>query len=211
MLTIKKFIFSPFQVNTYVLYDETKECIIIDAACIEATEEKEITEFISSNSLKPVKILNTHGHLDHIFGNNYLKNKYKCDILGHAADDIVVANAKVYGAHYGIDFPEPPAFSFHINDNDTIKFGNSVLKVIHTPGHTQGGVSFYIENDSVLFSGDSLFYGSIGRTDLPGGNFETLINSIKKKLLVLPKNTIVYSGHGPSTSIENETKGNPFL
>src|SRR3989339_1212691 len=204
MISIKTFVFSPFQVNTYLVYDETKECIIIDAACIEISEEKEISEFIEKHSLKPVNILNTHGHLDHIFGNKYLKNKYQCDIFGHAADDIVVANAKAYGAHFGIDFPEPPPFSTHINDNDILQFGNTSIKVIHTPGHTQGGISFYFEKDSVLFSGDTLFQGSIGRTDLPGGNYNTLINSIKTKLLVLPKNTIVYSGHGLSTSIEKE-------
>ncbi|MBI5219324.1 MAG: MBL fold metallo-hydrolase [Bacteroidia bacterium] len=211
MIIIKPFIFNPFQENTYLLHDETGECIIIDSGCFSRNEEEELLAFINSNSLKPVKILNTHGHIDHIFGNSFLQHKFNIKIFGHKADDFLIENAVQYGSSFGIDIKIPPKVNVGIEENSIVKFGNSELKVIHVPGHTPGGIAFYNEEQKFVIVGDVLFNLSIGRTDLPGGDYQTLITSINSKLMTLPSDTIVYSGHGPSTTIGEEMESNPFL
>lgn len=211
MISVKTFEFSPFSENTYLLYDETNECVIIDAGNYSKKEDEELSAFISEKSLKLVKILNTHGHIDHIFGLSYLKKTYNVDIYGHREDDAVLDDTKKYGMQFGIDVSVPPKVNCYIEDNDVINFGNSKLSVIHLPGHTPGGVGYYNEIQKILFSGDVLFNDSIGRTDFPGGNYDVLMHSIKAKLLVLPQDVVVYSGHGPATTIGKEARTNPFL
>jgi hydroxyacylglutathione hydrolase len=210
MISIKKFVFNPFEVNAFILSDETKECILIDPACYEDFEKKELSDFIDRNSLKPVKLLNTHCHVDHILGNSFISEKYKLSTEIHKAGLPLLGNLKGYGLMFGLtveNIPKPDKF---IEDNQIIRFGNSSLKAIYTPGHADGSLVFYSEEGFVIV-GDVLFNASIGRTDLPSGNHELLIKNIKNKLFVLPDNTKVYCGHGPETTIAFEKENNPFF
>jgi len=211
MIQIKKFTFNPVQENTYVVYDETNECAIIDAGCYFDYERQELDRFISFNQLKPVRLINTHCHFDHIMGISHCSAKYNLQFETHADEATLVENAVEHGDLFGIPVEpiDPPVLFF--KEGDRINFGNSYLEVIEAPGHSPGGVVFYNAEQKILFAGDVLFYGSIGRTDLPGGSFEQLIGNIQTKLLTLPEETIVYSGHGPETSIGFEKKNNPFL
>ena len=211
MITIKTFVFNPFQENTYVLFDETKECIIVDAGCHSPNERKELSDFIQNNNLKPILAINTHGHVDHILGNSFVKETYNIDIAGNAEDLPLIQTATQHALSYGFTIDEVPLIDKPLNDGDEITFGNSKLKVLHTPGHSKGGICLLNTEEKFVLSGDTLFQGSIGRTDLPGGNYEQLIDSIKTKLLRLDPNTKVYSGHGDSSSIKWEQENNPFL
>ncbi len=211
MISIKKFAFNDFQENTFILYDETNECVFIDAGCNSTQEEDIIVSFIKKNNLTPVSILNTHGHVDHIMGNKFLKEKYNIPIIMHEKDEFLVNEAPDHAAFFGLDVDIPPLPDKYFTDNEEVKFGNSTLEVIHTPGHSPGGVCFYSEKDNFIIVGDSLFLNGIGRTDLPGGNFNTLINSIQNKLFIIPDNVKVYSGHGSETIIGYEKSNNPFL
>jgi hydroxyacylglutathione hydrolase len=211
MVQIKSFTFNPFQENTYVLYDESKECVIVDPGCYEFHEKQALLEFISREGLQPVMLLNTHAHIDHVLGNYFVHQTYGLKPVMHTADLNILRAVPAYAPNYGFRYdtsPEPESF---LEENDIVRFGNSSLKVLFTPGHSPGSISFYSEEDHFIISGDVLFSGSIGRTDLPGGDFDTLIRSIREKLLVLPAETRVYSGHGPSTSIGAEKRHNPFL
>ena len=210
-MNIKKFTFNPVSVNAFVLWDDTLECVIIDAACFYPHEEQQLKSFIETNHLKPVKLLNTHGHFDHLMGNRFIERTWglKCEI--HKEDNYLLEQASNQAGMFGIPMQQPPKAGHFFEDGDTIEFGNSTLKVIHVPGHSPGGVAFYSEADSLLIAGDILFYGSVGRTDLPKGNHVQLISGILGKLMVLPKNVVVYCGHGPETTIGDEKKSNPFL
>ena len=210
-MKIKSFNFNPFRVNTFIIYDDTKECIIIDAACHEEFEVQQILDFISNNKLHPKFLLNTHGHVDHICGNNYILNHFNIPLLMHEDDVFLVDSAVEHGNFFGFHISQPPLPTDFINEGENIKFGASSLEIIHTPGHSPGSVIFYTAMDHFLISGDVIFSGSIGRTDLPGGNFEELINSIKSKIFVLPDKTLIYPGHGNSTTISIERESNPFL
>jgi glyoxylase-like metal-dependent hydrolase (beta-lactamase superfamily II) len=210
MIQIRSFVFNPLQENTYVLYDETRECVVIDPGCIEREEEEELSNFIQAEQLKVTLLLNTHCHVDHVLGNYFIKEKYKTRLLIHAKDLPQLKAVKVYAPGYGIhqyQETEPDGF---IEENDVIKFGQQSLQVLFVPGHAPGHVAFYNEKSKVLIGGDVLFYNSIGRTDLPGGNFETLISSIHNKLFTLPDDVTVYPGHGPETTIGFEKRTNPF-
>ncbi len=208
----KAFIFSPFQENTYVLYDETGECIVIDPGNFSSMENAQLDAFFKENDLKLTAIVNTHNHLDHIFGLKYLVDTYGVDFVCHENEVPWIDNFRVtcnsYGLNIDYDAPQPTKLIEH---NDVYKFGNTELKVILVPGHSAGGLAFYNEKEGLLFCGDILFQGSIGRTDLPGGNYEQLISGIKEKLFVLPDETQVFSGHGNKTSIGVEKKSNPFF
>lgn len=211
MIQVHTFTFNPFQENTYVLYDETKEAVIVDPGCYSEVEKRELEQFISKNELKPVKLLNTHAHIDHMLGNNFVSGRYKVGLEMHRADVDLLKSAPVYGEMWGIH-PEPsPEPAQLLDEGDVVKFGNSELKVLFTPGHCPGSITFWSEKDHFILAGDVLFYGSIGRTDLPGGNTATLLKSIREKLLVLDEKTNVYSGHGPETTIGFEKANNPFL
>ncbi|MFW5793631.1 MAG: MBL fold metallo-hydrolase [Bacteroidota bacterium] len=211
MIKLKIFSFNPFQVNTYILYDETGECAIIDPACYEPYEEKQLADFIEDNNLKPVLQLYTHCHIDHVLGTNFVSNKYNLKPLTHKDSAVFLESAKVYGQSFGFEIEDLVKPDKWLDDNETITFGNQQLKTIHTPGHAAGSLCFYNEENKFVICGDVLFRESIGRTDLPTGDFDLLIRSIKEKLMVLPDDVIVYSGHGPESTIGYEKANNPFL
>lgn len=211
MVTIKIFPFNPFQENTYVLSDETGECIIIDPGCYVSGEEQELKAYIDNNGLRPVKLLNTHCHVDHVFGNLFVAQTWNLGLEMHRDDLPVLASfpkvCQMYGFPGGPQ-PEPVAF---LEEGIPVKFGNTTLDVFFTPGHAPGHVVFYHPAEKFVIGGDVLFQGSIGRTDLPGGDFPTLERSIREKLYVLPDDVKVYPGHGPATTIGFEKKNNPFV
>ncbi|MBC8489440.1 MAG: MBL fold metallo-hydrolase [Bacteroidetes bacterium] len=210
MITIEKFAFNPFQVNTYILSDETKECVIIDPGCYEPSEEKMLSQYIASKNLKPVKLLYTHCHVDHIFGTNYIARTYGLKPVIHKAGLPFHTNGHEHARMYGFEIEpviEPVDF---IEDGDIIKFGNSELKVVYTPGHADGSICFINYPQKFIITGDVLFRDSIGRTDFPTGNFDILIESIHNKLFILDDDFTVYSGHGPETSIGYEKVNNPY-
>lgn len=211
MVKVVSFTFNPFQENTYILYDETKECIIFDPGCSNAAEKQELTSFIEQNELKPVRLINTHCHLDHILGNGFIANKYNLSLEIHKGELPVLAHAPKSAAMYGVAIEPSPKPTKFIEEGDIITFGNAQLIAILTPGHSPASLSFYCAQDNFVIAGDVLFHGSIGRTDLPGGDFNTLIESIKKKLLILPNETKVYPGHMQPTTIGFEKEHNPFL
>lgn len=211
MIQIKKFTFNPIQENTYLLYDETGECILIDPGCYFDYEQNELDHFIASNKLTPVKILNTHCHFDHILGVTYCRNKYKIPFLAHRNDAFLVEQAVAHGDRFGIPLEPVYGPDKFVDEGEQVCFGNSALELIHVPGHAPGSLVIYHPAQKFLLAGDVLFYGSIGRTDLPQGSFEQLVGNIKSKLLILPDDVLVYSGHGPETSIGTEKKMNPFL
>ena len=211
MISVKLFTFGPFQENTYVLFNETKDCIIIDPGCYEPNEKRQLADFIESKNLKPVKLLNTHSHIDHILGNNFVAGKYKLILEMHELDVPLLKAAPSYGQMWGIQAEPSPEPGVLLKEGDEVSFGNSKLKVIETPGHSAGSISFFNKETNFVIGGDVLFYGSIGRTDLPGGDFDTLIRSIKEKLFPLGDECKVYSGHGPATTIGFEKDNNPFL
>ncbi len=211
MLKIDSFTFNPFQENTYVLSDESGECIIIDPGCYDAEEKEELAIFIDSKGLKPVKILLTHAHIDHVLGINFLAGKYGLPIVMNSIETELLKSASIYGQMWGIQVEPAPDPQEFLKDGDTFTFGKTELEVLFTPGHSPGSLSYYHRPTKQLIAGDVLFYGSIGRTDLPGGNFETLEKSIRTKLYTLEDDVIVYSGHGQSTTIGHEKRTNPFV
>lgn len=210
-MTIKQFVFNPFQENTYLVYDDTGEAIIIDAGCSSAAEQNMITTFIADNKLIIKHLVNTHCHIDHVLGVNALKTKYGASFAVHSQDTPMLAHLPAQAAMFGIEPQPTPAVDRALEHADTITFGGITLTVIHTPGHSMGGICLYSEEHKALFTGDTLFRGSIGRTDLMGGNYETIINSINTRLFTLPHDVTVYPGHGDSSSIGYEKKNNPFF
>ncbi len=211
MLQIKKFTFNPVQENTLVVYDETNECVIIDAGCYFEYERNELDRFISENQLKPVRLINTHCHFDHIMGITHCRIKYHIPFEVHTDEAILIEQAAEHGDLFGIPMEPVEAPDSFFKEGDRLTFGNSYLDVIEAPGHSPGGVVFHNPEEKILIAGDVLFFGSIGRTDLPGGSFEKLVGNIQTKLLTLPEETVVYCGHGPETTIGFEKKNNPFL
>ena len=210
MLKVQSFVFNAFQENTYVLFDETNECIVIDPGCSDEDENNILRSFIEKNKLTVKLLLNTHCHIDHVLGNYFIKEKYKVPFLMHEADLPVLKSVKVYAPSYGIfQYTEAEPDKF-LKEGDVIRFGNQSLKVLFVPGHAPGHVAFYDETNQIVIGGDVLFYNSIGRTDLPGGNYDQLIDSIHRKLFTLPDDVTVYPGHGPETTIGIEKKTNPF-
>ncbi len=212
MITVKSFVFSPFGENTYVLSDETKECVLIDPGCYDGNERKMLSNYIKQNDLKPVRLLNTHGHLDHVFGNQFVFEMY--GLLPELCREelpILAAYPEV-ASRYGV--PNAQASPFpekYIEDGEILSFGASRMKAMWAPGHSPGSLCYYFEEDGIVFVGDVLFYGSIGRVDLQGGDYETLIHSIETQLMTLPDETVVYCGHSQKTTIGRERVMNPFL
>lgn len=211
MTTIKTFVFNPFQENTYVIYDHTKECIIVDAGCFSAEEQNEIISFIKNQGLTVKLIVTTHGHIDHVLGNAFLKNQFNVDIAGNPEDLPLIQMAPTQALMYGLTIEDVPTIDKNLNDGETLTFGETQFSIIHTPGHSKGGICLYNQQENYVITGDTLFKASIGRTDLPGGSYEQLISSISQKLLALPENTKVYPGHGEPTTIGWEHENNPFL
>ncbi len=210
-MQIKRFVFNPFQVNTYVLYDETKEAIIIDAAMMTASEQSTFKQFIEENKLKIKGLYNTHGHMDHIAGSAWIKREYAIQPSGHKADDTLIETALSHAAVYGIEMEKPEAVSNYIDENNLLQFGNQRLKIKHIPGHSPGGLAFIHHTQKIAFTGDSLFASSIGRTDFPGGNMSQLISAIQEKLLSLDGEYTIYPGHGHESTIQEEIENNPYL
>ena len=211
MLKIDTFTFNPFSENTYLLSDDSGECVIVDPGCYTAEEKEELSRSIEEKSLKPVKILLTHAHIDHILGNNYLAGKYNIPIVMNALEIDLLQAAKVYGEMWGIIVEPSPAPELFLKEGDIFSFGHTKLEVIFTPGHSPASFSYFDRSTNQLLAGDVLFQESIGRTDLPGGSFPELERSIQDKLYLLPENAIVYPGHGPTTTIGHEKKANPFV
>jgi glyoxylase-like metal-dependent hydrolase (beta-lactamase superfamily II) len=211
MFYIKSFTFSPIRENTYVLYNDDKNCIIIDPGCYFDEEKNELSQFINTQKLVPKMLLNTHCHLDHVFGNKFVSEKYQLIPAIHELEKEMLEYAPVSGLMYEMPFENYEGELNFLKEGDSINIGDDELKVLFTPGHSKGSVSFYCAKQDFLISGDVLFFRSIGRTDLPGGNHETLIKSIREQLFILPDNTVVYSGHGQQTTIGEEKKSNPFL
>lgn len=212
MAHVAELTFNPFQENTYVVYDDTKECIIFDPGCVTPAEKRDLVTFIESADLTPVRLINTHCHIDHIFGNKFVSEKYNLHLEAHKGELPVLESGPMVAQMYGIPYPEPsPTISNFIEEGAIIRFGETELEAIFTPGHSPASLSFLCRKHQYLIAGDVLFYGSIGRTDLPGGNHATLIDSIKTKLLPLDDAVRVYAGHGPSTTIGFERANNPFL
>lgn len=211
MIQIKSFVFGPFQENTYVLWDETKEAVVIDPGNISTTENLQLKQFIESNGLALKHLLLTHAHIDHISGNRFVYDTWKLLPEVHREDLGYIERHKAVADMYGLPCEESPLPQKFLKEGEAVSFGNSRLEMIFTPGHSPGSITFYCKEQDFVIAGDVLFYGSIGRTDLPGGNYETLIRSIKEKLFPLGDNIKVYNGHGQSTTIGFERKNNPFL
>ena len=211
MLKIKSFEFSPIAENTYIIYNEFNDCIILDPGCYFEEEKETLAAFITDAGLKPVMLINTHCHLDHVFGNKAMAEKYGLTLQLHENEKALLDFAPASGLMYNLPFDNYTGEYIFLKEGDIIRLGEDELKVLLTPGHSPGSLSFYSEKDKFVISGDALFQGSVGRSDLPGGNHEQLIRSIKDNLLVLPGDTKVYSGHGPVTTIAEERKTNPFL
>lgn len=210
-MKIKTFTFNSFQVNTYIIETDEKNAIIIDAACHSDEEKEELAKYIEGKQLSIKFAITTHAHIDHILGNAWLKEKYKIDLLAHKDSKLFYDQAPMYASFFALDTPKIICHDKDISDLEEIILDNILLRFFHTPGHADGSICIYLPEHNILFSGDVLFESSIGRTDLPGGNFEQLISSIKHKLLVLPNETIVYPGHGPSTNIGEEKQNNPYF
>lgn len=211
MLTVKQFTFSPVQENTYVIYNEQGWCAIVDPGCYFGNERNDLKSFLEEKALAPKYLLNTHCHLDHVFGNKFIHDTYGLHLHIHPNEKIVLDHAPVSGQNWGLPFENYSGPVLYLTEGDIIKLGEDVFDVFLTPGHSPGSICFYCKEQGFIISGDVLFRNSIGRTDLPGGNMDTLLKSIREKLLVLPDEVLVYSGHGPVTTIGYEKINNPFL
>lgn len=214
MITIKQFEFNPFGENTYVLSDETREAVVVDCGCMTAGERSQFSAYITEHGLTLVRLLCTHLHFDHIIGNAFIRDTYGLLPEACRTDVEQLPSLDVQLAGLGL----PPHLIFdsvpvekYLAEGDAVRFGQSELQVLATPGHSPGSLSFYSPADGFVLSGDALFAGSIGRTDLWGGDFRTLITAIRDKLLTLPDATVVYPGHGPATTIIEEKNENPYL
>jgi glyoxylase-like metal-dependent hydrolase (beta-lactamase superfamily II) len=211
MLTVKSFEFNPVQENTYVLSDEKDACIIIDPGCYFGNERTALKEYIEQQGLSPKMLLNTHCHLDHVFGNKFVYDEWDLPLHLHEKEELVLAAAPEMGQAWGMPFENYRAERIYLTPGETLILGDNELTILFLPGHSPGSLGFYSARDGFLIAGDVLFRESIGRTDLPGGNHDTLLDSISRQLWPLPDDTIVYPGHGESTTIGWEKKHNPFL
>lgn len=211
MFTIMSFTFNPVAENTYVLYNEARDCIIIDPGCYFGNERRALSDYISENALRPKYLLNTHCHLDHVFGNKFIHETWQLELWLHANEQLVLENAATAGLQWGMPFDNYHGPLHFLREEGVVRLGDDALKVLYAPGHSPGHICFYCEQQQFVIGGDVLFKMSIGRTDLLGGDFDTLVNSIRTRLFVLPNETIVYPGHGEPTTIGFEKLNNPYL
>lgn len=211
MITVKRFAFNSFQENTYILHDESDECIIIDPGMDSVQEEDLFNSYLDENELKPVLLVNTHAHVDHILGNNFVADKYGLKLAAHKDCVRFLKSARGQAQMFGLNMGETKEIDIFLDEDDSIQFGNSSLQIFHTPGHADGSLCFYSEKDSFVITGDVLFNQSIGRTDLPTGDYDLLQKSIWEKLFTLPDETTAHPGHGPETNIGFEKLHNPFV
>lgn len=211
MINLKKFTFNPYQENTYLLFDETLACVIIDPGMYDGAEQNQLVNFIKENQLRPELLLNTHCHIDHVLGNKFVFDNWGLKPQLHEGE-LPVLNAVVsYAPQMGIQYEVSPQPEVFLPETGKVTFGKSELQLVFAPGHSPAHLCFYAAEENFLIGGDVLFYQSIGRTDLPGGNHQQLINSIKNNVFALPNDCEVFPGHGPSTTIEFEKTNNPFL
>ncbi len=211
MITIEKFTFNPFQENTYILFDETKECVVIDPGCYGPEEKAQLIQFINENELIPVQLLNTHCHVDHIQGNYVIARDFELKLAAHKLEVPILEGSPTWGAQYGIRGDLSPDIEIFLEEGDIVEFGNSQLEVIFVPGHSPGHIAFINHEQKFVINGDVLFKGSFGRYDLPGGNPYVLSRSIQTKLFKLPNDYTVYAGHMGETTIGEEKLTNPIL
>lgn len=207
---IHAFVFNPFQENTYVVSDDTNECVIVDPGCYDVAEQKELSDYIANNHLEVRMLWNTHCHIDHVLGNDFIKQKYDTKLFIHPTEEFVLNAQKILAPHYGFHRYQEAKPDAYLKEGDIIAFGHQKFSILFVPGHSPGHVAFYNEKQGVVLGGDVLFQNSIGRTDLPGGDHATLINSIHQKLFTLPDDVTVYPGHGEETTIGLEKRTNPF-
>jgi glyoxylase-like metal-dependent hydrolase (beta-lactamase superfamily II) len=211
MLKVQSFTFNPFQENTYIISNALNHCWIVDPGMFDTAETNALTNYINSNQLIPKAIINTHAHIDHILGVQALVDAYKIPFSLHRSDTPVLNSALASAAMFGLPLAAVPQPDTYIDETKPLILGGDKLQVLFTPGHSPGSITFYYPEGRWAIAGDVLFSGSIGRTDLPGGDFNTLINSIRTQLFTLPADTTIFPGHGPSTTIDAEKKYNPFL
>jgi glyoxylase-like metal-dependent hydrolase (beta-lactamase superfamily II) len=211
MIHIQPFTFNALEENTYLLFDDTKACVIIDPGCYDKQEQQALKNFIEVNGLQVKYLLNTHCHIDHVLGNAFVKRTYGVDLYIHQGDEQTLRSVQAYAPVYGFVQYESTEPDHFLNEGDKVIFGTSTLEIVFVPGHAPGHIAFYNKAQRFCIGGDVLFHRSIGRTDLPGGNFNTLIRSIHTKLFPMGDDMVVYPGHGPSTTIGEEKKHNPFL
>jgi glyoxylase-like metal-dependent hydrolase (beta-lactamase superfamily II) len=212
MTQVKIFEFNPFAENTYLLYDETGECAIFDPGCYTEEERNALKDFITGQNLKPVRLINTHCHLDHVFGNAFVAKTWNLGLEIHEGELPMLERFEIVCQMYGIPKSEPsPAPARYIRESEVIQFGKTSLQVLFTPGHSPASISFYCREEGFVLAGDVLFLEGIGRTDIMGGNMDILLHSIRSQLFTLPEETLVFPGHGPATTIRHEKEYNPFL
>jgi hydroxyacylglutathione hydrolase len=211
MIHIKHFVCNPYQENSYLLYDSSGECVIIDPGMYSGEEQNRVLKFIAENSLKPVMLLNTHCHIDHVLGNKFIFDTFGLLPQFHKGEEVVLNAVVSYAPQMGIRYDVSPLPETYLPESGTIKFGNSTLDLIFCPGHSPAHMCFHNKEFNILIGGDVLFYQSIGRTDLPGGNYEQLISNIRQQIFTLDDDCRVYPGHGQPTAIGYERQFNPFL
>ncbi|MDR2040183.1 MAG: MBL fold metallo-hydrolase [Bacteroidales bacterium] len=204
-------VFNPYEVNTYIISSDNKQSIIVDPACYSPNEQAVLKKYIEDNELEPIWMINTHGHFDHVIGNAYVYNTWKVKAAAHKGDLFLLQNAYKQGEVFGFPVEQPPMPDVFFNDGEVLEMGDVKIKIYHIPGHSPGSIVLHLPDYKNVIVGDVLFNGSIGRTDLPGGDYDQLIDGITRKLIVLPPETIVFPGHGPETSIGQEMMHNPFL
>lgn len=211
MISVRKFTFNPFQENTYLIEGDNKECLIIDPGCSNRQENETLLNYIESNNLKPVMLLNTHCHIDHVLGNHLIAKTFSLPLHAHELEKPVLASGTTVSTMYGVPYIPSPEIEVFLLEKKPLTFSGTAIELIHAPGHSPGSICFYFREHGFLIGGDVLFYNSIGRTDLPLGDHDTLLTSIRTKLYFLPDDTNVFSGHGPETTIGHEKQNNPFV
>lgn len=211
MLQIHQLTFNPFAENTYLIEDEDKHAIIVDPGMYGPGECQRFQDYVQHQGIKPVKLLLTHAHLDHVFGVDWVNKTYQITPQLNKEDAFIYNSAQATAMQYGLQMESLPEVDLSLEADSSISFGGQEIKCLFTPGHSPGSISFYSKEDEWVIGGDVLFQGSIGRTDLPGGNYQTLIDSINNQFMILSDDVRVYSGHGPMTNIGQERISNPFL
>lgn len=210
MIKLATLTFNPFGENTYILFDESNQCVVVDAGCYSEKEQQTLVSFIEKNNLHPVMALNTHGHIDHICGVEFVKKQWNVPFALHRNEKPIMEMAHCY-ADMGFDVNPIPDMDIDLAETETIPLGNNTLYILQTPGHSPGHVAIHVPEAELLLTGDLLFKESIGRTDLPGGSYPTLMNSIVEKVIPLGGNTKIFPGHGPHSTIAHEVMFNPFI